>query len=348
MDRRSRTVSAALPRLLRAARRRLATAELVRAATFGAWWLGAASLALGVVHRWWAALPAGAVAAVALAPAVLAVLWLTWRRRPTLDAAARYVDRVFDGRELAVAAVEVARLPAEARSATARLVAHRAECAAVDWLPRLPKVRAEGARGTAAALALAAAGSFLLVNPSLAPPSAADVSRGPRDAAASVPAATRIVAPELAAAEERARLMAENETPGAAEPDGHEPVPLLIPQLRAGVAAGNERETGQLPATARAATRPDGRAEPVAMEVRLILSDAVDSASQRAAGAGGVELDGGAAREADLRAAPETRNTAGVITDLNRFTPAERRYLAAYFNTDAEHSRAAAEQQDAP
>jgi hypothetical protein len=345
MDRGSRAVTAALARLLRAARRRLATAELVRSATFGAWWLGAVALALGVVHRWWVAFPLAVNTAVVLAPPLLAVLWLTWRRWPTLEAAARHVDRVFDGRELTVTALEVARMPGETRSATARLVAHRAELAAADWRMRLPSVGAKGARGTAVALALAGAGIFLLVNPSLAPPRGATAASALAEPAATAPAATRVVAPELAAAEARARLMTENETPGTAEPEGREPVPLLIPQLRAGVAEGAERETGQLPSTARVATRPDGRAEPVAMEVRLIRADAVDSAAQRAAGAGSVELDAAASREDALLAAPGTRNTAGVVTDFNRFTPAERRYLAAYFDTAAESS---AEPQDAP
>jgi hypothetical protein len=158
----------------------------------------------------------------------------------------------------------------------------------------------------------------------------------------------RDVAPELAPAEARTRLMTENETPGTAEPEGREPVPLLIPQLRAGVAGGSERETGQLPATARATTRPDGRAEPVAMEVRLIRAEAVDSAAQRAAGAGSVELDAAAPREDGLRAAPGTRNTSGTVANLNSFAPAERRYLAAYFANEAERSSAAAGQQDAP
>ena len=340
-------MSAALPRLLCTVRRRLTLAELVRAATFGAWWLGLATLALGIAHRWWAALAPAAVAVIVLLPPLLAALWLTWRRRPSLEASARYVDRVFDGRELAVAGWEIACMPAERRSATARLVAQRAELAAADWLTRLPRVRARGARGAAITLALAAAGAFLLVNPSLAPPLALAPSAA-ADAGASGPAATREVAPELAAAEARTRLMTENETPGTAEPEGREPVPLLLPQLRAGVAGGSERETGQLPATARASTRPDGRAEAGAMEVRLIRAEAVDSAAQRAAGAGRAELEGAAPRDDALGAAPGTRNAAGVVTDLNRFAPAERRYLAAYFATDAERSRAAADQQDAP
>jgi len=301
------------------------------------------------VHRWWAALEPAAVAIVALAPPLLAVTFVAWRRRPSLAASARYVDRVFDGRELAVAALEIACTPTEP-SATARLVAQRAENAAAEWLARLPGVPHHGApRSVAVALALAAAGLFLLVNPSLAPPLALGApSAAADDAAATAPVPARDVAAELAAAEARARPMTDNETPGTAEPDGREPVPLLIPQLRAGVAAGSEQETGQLPATARASTRPDGRAEPVAMEVRLIRADAVDSAAQRAAGAGGVELDAANPSEDALRAAPGTRNTAGVVTDLNRFAPAERRYLAAYFASYAERDRAAAESQGAP
>jgi len=87
------------------------------------------------------------------------------------------------------------------------------------------------------------------------------------------------------------------------------------------------------------------RSRTIRRESRLPGADAVDSAAQRAAGAGSVELDAAASREDALLAAPGTRNTAGVVTDLNRFTPAERRYLAAYFDTGAESS---AERQDAP
>jgi hypothetical protein len=334
--------------LLRVVRRRLTAAKLARVASFGAWWLGASTLALGLVHRWWAALEPALVAGIALAPPLLALLIVAWRRRPSLDDSARYVDRVFDAHELAVAALEIARTPAETRSATARLVARRADAAAADWLTRLPGVRVHGARGTAAALVLAIAGVFLVANPSLAPPLTLAASASSDGSVATAPAAAREVAPELAAAETRMRLMTENETPGTAEPEGREPVPLLIPQLRAGVAGDSERETGQLPATARATARPDGRAEPVAMEVRLVRAESVDSAAQRAAGAGSVELDAAAPREDRLRAAPGTRNTAGVVTTLNRFAPAERRYLADYFAIDTGRPSAAPEQQDAP
>jgi hypothetical protein len=72
------------------------------------------------------------------------------------------------------------------------------------------------------------------------------------------------------------------------------------------------------------------------MELRLIRSESVDSAAQDAAAAGSAELDAAAPREAALRAAPGTRNAAGTIAGLNRFAPAERRYLAAFFSSQQE------------
>jgi hypothetical protein len=114
----------------------------------------------------------------------------------------------------------------------------------------------------------------------------------------------------------------------------------LIPQLRAGVAAGAAQETGQLPALARAATRPDGRAERAEMQVVLVRADAVQSAAQTAAGSGGVPLDAAALAGGALQTGASHRNTSTPAA-LNRFAPAERRYVADYFRRQADAADAA-------
>src|SRR6185503_4836160 len=117
----ARRMNGALPRLLKAVRRRLVATMLVRSATLGAWWLAAVTLALGAVHRWWVALDPTVAVAVGLAPPLLATLLVVWRRTPTLEACAQHIDRVCDGRELVVAGWEIARTPGSAATATARL-----------------------------------------------------------------------------------------------------------------------------------------------------------------------------------------------------------------------------------
>jgi hypothetical protein len=140
------------------------------------------------------------------------------------------------------------------------------------------------------------------------------------------------VAAELAEAEARARPMTAGDAPGLPDDDDDGPTPLLVPDVsRAGRAAPSDAETGKLPATARALTRPDGAVALPDLELRLVAVDAVDALAQLAGGIEGAELDSTAQREPALEAGPSLRTRVAESGGWNRFEPATRYYMADYF-----------------
>jgi len=329
----------ALDHLLRAVRNRSWRAVIARQSHRGLWWAGASILGLGIVHRWLWPVSLPVALAVSLVPGVALLAWATLRGRPSLRQCARAADALFGGQELLVSAYEVSRGEQQHAAAAGTLVGARAATAAAQWRERLSSLPGVRHRMTLP-VSLACAGVFLLANsgallePSSRTPAASSVQAV--DATAPSLTGAQPLAPELAAAELRARPMVRGDAPGPPEDDAAGPTPLLLPDvLQRGINVSSQQEAGQLATAARPRIRPDGVTELPEMDVRLIVVDAVQTAAQLVAGGGGSEPDRTADPRAALVAGPGSRGVGTDPNGFNVFDPAQRRYAAVYFRAQA-------------
>jgi hypothetical protein len=323
--------------LLRAVRRRRWLAQIERHTRYGIAGLGAAALVLGAVHRWLWPLPTVMALTVVALPLVASLCWSALRGRPSLADCARLADRALHGRELFATAWEIRGAadttegrPRAAPGASARdLVVALASDEARRRSKALPSFRERGF-GLRLPLALAGAGVFLLLNPGApSTPSLTEGRAAPERHATEPLSAPQPVARARAASDDRVQATADSSAPALPDDDQRTPKPLLLPET--GRARPSGSETGQLPAAARAATRPEGNQTLPELQLTLAPIASIDSAAQRAAGVGGVELDAAAPGDAELAVGPSNLAGAAQGETWNRLRPTERHYVATYF-----------------